>query len=105
MSGWWYWSRHPNYFGNTLVYAGCFLVALSDPSRWWTVVSPIVILIVLRFVLGVRMTDDLMLEKRKDDPTYLRYVNDTPAFLPLPPPLRQIRQRIVPPVSLPRSHN
>jgi hypothetical protein len=51
------------------------------------------------------MTDGLMLEKRKDDPGYLRYVHDTPAFVPLPPPLRHIRQRLTLPVSVPGSHN
>ena len=88
MTGWFAWSRHPNYFGNTLVYVGCFLVAMSDPSLWWTVVSPLTILLTLRFVLGVRMTDQLMLEKRRDDVAYLRYVAETPAFVTVPPALR-----------------
>jgi steroid 5-alpha reductase family enzyme len=89
MTGVWAWSRHPNYFGNTLVYVGMFVAAMRDPSRWWTVVSPITILLVLRFVLGVRMTDQLMLEKRAGDPAYLDYVARTPAFVMKPPARRK----------------
>lgn len=89
MSGWWYWSRHPNYFGNTTVYIGCFIAAVADPTLWWTIVSPLCAFLVLRFVLGVRLTDGMMMEKRKDNPEYLRYVRETPSYIPLPPPLRQ----------------
>jgi steroid 5-alpha reductase family enzyme len=85
MTGVWAWSRHPNYFGNVMVYAGCYLVALRDAGLWWTVISPVTALFVLRFILGVRMTDQRMLEKRKDDPQYLDYVARTPSFLPRPP--------------------
>jgi steroid 5-alpha reductase family enzyme len=94
MTGLFAWSRHPNYFGNVLVYLGCFVVAVSDPALWWTVVSPIAILIVLRFVLGVRMTDELMLAKRSDDDAYLRYVATTPSFVPVPPRLYRWTSRL-----------
>jgi steroid 5-alpha reductase family enzyme len=84
MSGIWSWSRHPNYFGNAAVYWGCFLVALNNPRITWTIVSPLVITAVLRFGSGVRMTDKLMIEKRRDDRDYLDYVTRTPAFVPRP---------------------
>jgi steroid 5-alpha reductase family enzyme len=88
MTGLWAWSRHPNYFGNFTVYLGATVVALSDPALWWTVVSPVVILITLRcgfLGTGVSGTDKLMLEKRAGDPVYLDYVRRTPAFFPRPP--------------------
>jgi steroid 5-alpha reductase family enzyme len=91
MTGLWAWSRHPNYFGNTMVYVGCWLVAMRDASLWWTVVSPLTALFVLRFILGVRMTDELMLKKRAGDPEYLDYVRRTPAFVMKPP--RWVEQR------------
>ena len=85
MTGLWAWSRHPNYFGNTMVYVGFWLMAMRDTSLWWTVVSPLTALFVLRFVLGVRMTDELMLKKRAGDPEYLDYVRRTSSFVLRPP--------------------
>ncbi|ORA11278.1 DUF1295 domain-containing protein [Mycobacterium arosiense] len=90
MTGLFAWSRHPNYFGNLMVYLGCYVVAISEPALWWTVISPIAILVVLRFVLGVHMTDQLMLEKRRNNAEYLRYVATTPSFVPVPPALRRL---------------
>jgi steroid 5-alpha reductase family enzyme len=88
MTGLWAWSRHPNYFGNVCVYLGAAIVAVSNPDLWWTFVSPLVILITLRWGFlgtGVSGTDKLMLAKRADDPVYLDYVARTPAFFPRPP--------------------
>lgn len=92
MTGLWAWSRHPNYFGNVCVYTGAALVAVSDPDLWWTFISPLVILITLRWGFlgtGVSGTDKLMLAKRANDPTYLDYVRRTPAFFPRPPRRRE----------------
>jgi steroid 5-alpha reductase family enzyme len=92
MTGLWGWSRHPNYFGNTTVYLGAFVVAMSDPDLWWTVVSPLVILYTLRWGIlgtGVHGMDKFMLEKRAGNQAYLDYVRHTPAFVPRPPSLRR----------------
>jgi steroid 5-alpha reductase family enzyme len=88
MTGLWAWFRHPNYFGNFTVYLGSVIAASSEPHLWWTVVSPLTILVVLRWGFlgtGVSGTDRLMLAKRADDPVYLDYVRRTPAFVPRPP--------------------
>lgn len=87
-SGLWAWSRHPNYFGNTVVYVGFYIVALTDRSLWWTIVSPLAIIGILRWGflgMGTRGTDKLMLEKRAGDPEYLHYVATTSSFVPFPP--------------------
>jgi steroid 5-alpha reductase family enzyme len=92
MTGLWAWSRHPNYFGNFTVYLGSVIVAISDPSLWWTAISPVTILIVLRWGFlgtGVSGTDKLMLQKRAKDSAYLDYVRRTPAFFPRPPASRR----------------
>jgi steroid 5-alpha reductase family enzyme len=81
MTGLWAWSRHPNYFGNTIVYFGFFIAAIRDPTLWWTVVSPVTIFLVLRIVFGVRQTDVMMLEKRRNDPVYLDYVARVSPFV------------------------
>jgi steroid 5-alpha reductase family enzyme len=90
MTGLWSWCRHPNYFGHALVFFGFFIVTLSHPRLWWTGLSPIAIVLVLRYVTGVPFTDRLMREKRRGDPSYLEYVAATPSFVPLPAPLRRV---------------
>ena len=85
MTGLWSWSRHPNYFGNVLVYVGCFAVAMRRPELWWTVVSPLGIYGLLRFGSGVRLTEWMMLQKRKDDPVYQEYLRRTSPFFMRPP--------------------
>jgi steroid 5-alpha reductase family enzyme len=88
MTGLWGWSQHPNYFGNTTVYVGAFLVAMSDTDLWWTAVAPLVILYTLRwgiFGTGIRGMDKAMLEKRAGNEVYLDYVRRTPVFVPRPP--------------------
>ena len=38
--GLWRYTRHPNYFGECLVWWGLYLIVLSEPAHWWTVISP-----------------------------------------------------------------
>jgi steroid 5-alpha reductase family enzyme len=85
MTGLWAWSRHPNYFGNVLVYTGFWVAAMRDTSRWWTIAGPLAIYGLLRFGSGVRLTEHLMLQKRKDDPVYLDYLARTSPFMLRPP--------------------
>lgn len=77
--GLWAWSRHPNYFGESLMWWGIFLIALSTPGSGWTVVSPILITFLLLKVSGVTLLDQAMLEKR---PEYRDYMETTSAFIP-----------------------
>lgn len=80
--GVWAWSRHPNYFGNTLIWWGLFLIAASDMANLWTVVGPIIMTWLILKVSGV-----VMLEKglRQSRPGYEAYIARTSAFVPLPP--------------------
>jgi len=80
--GVWAWSRHPNYFGNTLIWWGLFLIAASDMASLWTVVGPILMTWLILKVSGV-----VMLEKglRQSRPGYETYIARTSAFIPLPP--------------------
>lgn len=85
MTGLWRWSRHPNYFGNVLVYFGFFLAAIREADHWWTAAAPCLMYGLLRFGTGVRLTDWMMLKKRSDDPVYLDYVARTSPFMLRPP--------------------
>jgi steroid 5-alpha reductase family enzyme len=77
--GLWAYSRHPNYFGECLIWWGIFLVALSTPNSWWTVVSPIVITAVLLKMTGIPLTEKTIINTR---PGYRDYIKRTPSFFP-----------------------
>lgn len=80
--GLWRYTRHPNYFGDFLVWWGFFAIAAGTPGGLYTVVSPILMAILLRRVSGVTLLER-GLAKRKPD--YAAYVARTAAFLPRPP--------------------
>ncbi|HEY1966602.1 MAG TPA: DUF1295 domain-containing protein [Pseudonocardia sp.] len=80
-TGVWTHSRHPNYFGNTAVWWGIWIVAVSgNPQAWWTVIGPIANTFMLTRVLGSAFQDKYM----GDRPEYQRLMARTRAFLPLP---------------------
>jgi steroid 5-alpha reductase family enzyme len=77
--GLWAYSRHPNYFGEMLVWWGIFIITVAVPDGWWTIVSPVVITVVLLKITGVALTEKTILEKR---PQYRDYIERTSAFVP-----------------------
>lgn len=80
--GLWRYTRHPNYFGDFLVWWGFFLVAAESNSWWWTIVGPLTMSFLLIRVSGVRLLES-SLRTRVDG--YEEYVRSTSSFLPLPP--------------------
>jgi len=77
-SGLWAVSRHPNYFGEALLWLGIGFYALSLPFGWITLAGPAVITLLLRYVSGVPM-----LEKRlKSHPDWENYAKKTGPFIP-----------------------
>lgn len=80
--GLWSWSRHPNYFGETVIWWGIYLMALSVGAPWWTAIGPAVITFLLLRVSGVTLLEK-GLKKRK--PAYADYARRTSAFIPWPP--------------------
>lgn len=79
-TGLWSLSRHPNYFGEAVLWFGIGLVALSS-GGWFSLIGPALITFSLVRVSGVTMLDASLVERR---PGYAAYIRDTPAFLPLP---------------------
>jgi len=77
-TGLWSVTRHPNYFGETLVWWGIGCYALSLPYGWVTLIGPAVITILLRFVSGVPMLE----KKYKGRPDWEAYKAKTAAFVP-----------------------
>lgn len=80
--GLWRYTRHPNYFGDFLVWWGLYLVALATVDAWWTIVGPIVMSVLLIRVSGVALLERSL---RKRRPGYEDYVGRTSAFFPRPP--------------------
>ena len=81
-TGLWAWSRHPNYFGETLFWWGLYLFGLAaDPGWWWTVVGPLAITLMFVFV-SVPMLDRRMLARRPDYAARMRRVS---GLVPFPP--------------------
>lgn len=79
--GLWRTTRHPNYFGESLMWWGLFVIALEAPYGWTTIASPLLITFLLVKVSGVPM-----LEKRyAGNPEFQAYARRTSAFVPRPP--------------------
>jgi steroid 5-alpha reductase family enzyme len=81
-TGLWRYTRHPNYFGDFLVWWGLFLIALSVPDGWKTVASPLLMSFFLMKVSGVPLLEGKLAKTR---PGYREYVERTNAFFPGPP--------------------
>ena len=80
-SGLWHYTRHPNYFGDFLMWWGLYVVAVSQSSVWWTAVGPAVMSIFLMRVSGVTLLEKSL---RQTKPEYEEYERRTNAFFPGP---------------------
>ena len=80
--GLWAWTRHPNYFGEALLWWGICLMALgTGPGRWWLLFSPLIITLLLLFVSGVPMLE----KKYEGRADWAAYKDRTSKFIPRPP--------------------
>lgn len=77
-TGLWHYTRHPNYFGEALLWWGYFLIALAA-GGWWTLYAPLLMTVLLLKVSGVALLEKDIGERR---PAYADYMRRTPAFLP-----------------------
>ena len=86
-SGLWAWSRHPNYFGEILLWAGIALVALPDLSGWQllTLVSPVMVWVLLTRISGVQLLERRGKKNWGHEPEYLAYIDRTPVLVLRPP--------------------
>jgi len=80
-TGLWRFSRHPNYFGEVMLWWGIFLVALALPGGWMTVIGPVTITALILGVSGIPMLE----KKYEGNREFEEYKRRTSAFFPLPP--------------------
>lgn len=81
-TGLWRYTRHPNYFGNSAMWWGIFLIALSTPGGFLTIISPAIMTYFLVRISGVAMLERSL---KKNKPEYAEYIKNTSAFIPMPP--------------------
>jgi steroid 5-alpha reductase family enzyme len=76
--GLWKYTRHPNYFGECLIWWGFFLFAMPL-GAWWAVLSPMLMTFLLVKFSGVTMLEESIVDRR---PGYREYIARTNAFIP-----------------------
>ncbi len=79
--GLWRFTRHPNYFGEVLLWWGMFLIVLPAPGGWLTIIGPATITFLILKVSGIPMLE----AKYQGNPQYEEYQRRTSSFFPLPP--------------------
>jgi steroid 5-alpha reductase family enzyme len=81
-SGVWAWLRHPNYFGDFMLWWGIYLIALAAGGPWWTIIGPLAMSALLIHYSGKGLMEDTIGKRR---PGYAEYIRRTSGFVPLPP--------------------
>ena len=79
--GLWNYSRHPNYFGNSLFWWGISICSLSLTFELIVLISPIVMTYFLLKVSGVSMLESQIKHTKEG---YKEYIDTTSAFIILP---------------------
>jgi steroid 5-alpha reductase family enzyme len=79
-TGLWRFSRHPNYFFQTITWVAYALIAVGAPWGWAAFFAPALILYLVLFVTGVPPAEESSLRTRGD--AYRRYQQETSRFVP-----------------------
>ena len=79
-TGLWGWSRHPNYFGDSVVWDGAWLAAAASAPGAWTLPAPVAMSYFLTYATGAKRTEERMQER----PAYQDYQRRVAFFLPFP---------------------
>ena len=86
-TGLWAWCRHPNYFGEVLLWTGIAVAAWPALSGWahLTLMSPVFVWLLLTRMSGMPLLEASAERRWGGDPRYRAYRSRTPALFPLPP--------------------
>lgn len=86
-SGVWRYSRHPNYFGEILVWVGVYIYVATSLTALQAIVSlasPLFIIVLLLFVSGIPILEKSADKRWGDNPAYRQYKKRTSILVPLP---------------------
>jgi len=85
--GLWAWSRHPNYFGEIVLWTGMAIVAVPvlQGWQWATLISPVFVTFLLTRVSGIPLLEAKADERWGDQDDYEEYKRRTPVLIPSPP--------------------
>ncbi|MEM7183550.1 MAG: DUF1295 domain-containing protein [Spirochaetota bacterium] len=86
-SGLWSWSRHPNYFGEILLWLGIAVIAFPTLQGWqyFTLISPVFVVVLLTKISGVPMLEEKSDKKWGGLEEYENYKKKTSVLILLPP--------------------
>jgi len=86
-TGLWSWSRHPNYFGEIVLWVGVAIIAVPVLNGWQyvTLISPLFVILLLTRVSGVPMLEKRADEKWGGQADYEAYKARTSVLVPVPP--------------------
>jgi steroid 5-alpha reductase family enzyme len=77
-TGFWKYTRHPNYFGDACLWWGLTIFAIAAGS-YWPILSSVLMTFLLLKVSGVALLEKAL---KKNKPEYEEYVRRTPSFFP-----------------------
>lgn len=85
--GLWAWSRHPNYFGEIVLWCGIAVMATPALAGWQfvTLISPLFVVFLLTRVSGIPMLEARGQKEWGNDADYQAYVRNTPSLMLWPP--------------------
>jgi steroid 5-alpha reductase family enzyme len=79
-AGLWNYSRHPNYFFESFIWVGYFLIALNANYGWIGLLSPVTIILLLFRVTGIPLTEEQAIRSKGE--AYKEYQQTTSMFVP-----------------------
>jgi steroid 5-alpha reductase family enzyme len=79
--GLWHYTRHPNYFGEVMMWWGIWIIALSVPFGFYGIIGPLAITWLITMVSGIPLVEKSFADK----PGFAEYKRTTSVFFPLPP--------------------
>jgi steroid 5-alpha reductase family enzyme len=87
-TGLWAWSRHPNYFGEIVLWVGMAILAVPVLSgwRWIVLISPVFVTVLLTRVSGIPMLEARAKKRWGEDEKFKAYTADTPVLILRRPP-------------------
>ncbi len=81
--GLWRYSRHPNYFFESVIWTGFYVFACGSAHGYWTIHVPLIITFLLLKITGIPPTEKSAVARKGD--AYREYQRTTSPFIPLPP--------------------